>query len=144
VLRDTDSSPLTSLASVVSIDEETSVSLFDSVAASLKQTLTLCLSKAEGRSKGTAKVQVLLEYTIEALFSDSPPALDRIERSCTEIRRICKWFPSSHKPPPCAQPLRLQAIKATSRLLSCKRLVSQVQPRFDDLHGLLILFLHTG
>ena len=131
-------------SSLVLIDEDSRISLFDSVAASLKETLTTCLSKAEGRSKGIAKVQVLLEYTVSSLISDSPPALYRIERSCTEIRRICKWFPSSHKPPPCAQPLRLQAIKATSRLLSCKRLVSQVQPRFNDLHFLLTTFLHSG
>lgn len=120
------SSALNTLVSSVRFDQDVSLTLFDSVASSLKETLTLCLSKAEGRSKGIAKVQVLLEYTVSALFSDSPPSLDRIQRSCTEIRRICKWFPSSHKPPLCAQPLRLQAIKAASKLLSCKRLVCQV------------------
>ena len=100
--------------------------LFDFVAISLKETLTSCLSKGEGRSKRIAKVQILLEFTVSALISPVPPALDRIERSCVEIRRICKWFPSSHKPPLCAQFLRLQAMKAASLLLSCKRLVSQV------------------
>jgi hypothetical protein len=117
---------LSTLVASVPFDQDVSLILFDSVASSLKETLTLCLSKAEGRSKGVAKVQVLLEYTVSALFSDSPPSLDRIQRSCTEIRRICKWFPSSHKPPLCAQPLRSQAIKAASKLLSCKRLVTQV------------------
>jgi len=120
------SAALSALASASSSDAAFSVALFDAVAASLKETLTFCLAKAEGRSKAAVKVQVLLEFTVSALLSDSPPAIDRIERSCSEIRRICKWFPSSHKPPLCAQPLRLQAIKAASLLISSKRLCRQV------------------
>jgi hypothetical protein len=120
------STALNCLASVVHVDSEVATTLFDAVAESLKQTLTLCLSKFDGRINGAAKVQVLLEYTVSSLFSEAPPDLSRIERSCVEIRRICKWFPSSHKPPPCTQQLRLQAVKAASLLLSCKRLCSQV------------------
>jgi hypothetical protein len=119
---------LNCLASVASEDIEIARQLFDCVAASLKETLTFCLSKSSGRSKGAAKVQVLLEYAGSSLFSDSPPDLARIERCCIEVRRICKWFPSSHKPPLCAQQLRLQAVKLASSLLSSKRLCSQVSP----------------
>jgi hypothetical protein len=117
---------LNCLASVLSLDSEIAGVLFDCVAAALKDALTFCLSKSDSRSKAAAKVQVLLEHTASSLFSDSPPDLPRIERSCVEIRRICKWFPSSHKPPLCAQQLRLQALKVASSLLSSKRLCSQV------------------
>jgi hypothetical protein len=120
------SAGLSALASASSSDAAFSVALCDAVAASLKETLTFCLAKAADCSKAAVKVQVLLEFNVSALFSDSPPAIYRIERSCSEIRRICKWFPSSHKPPLCAQPLRLQAIKAASLLISSKRLCRQV------------------
>jgi hypothetical protein len=120
------SAALELLVFIASNEADFSPVLFDFVAISLKETLTSCLSKGEGRSKRIAKIHILLEYTVSALTSLVPPPLDRIERSCVEIRRICKWFPSSHKPPLCAQSLRLQAIKASSLLLSCKRLVSQV------------------
>ena len=120
------SAALGSFASVSSSDARILCDQFDAAAASLKETLTFCLAKAEGRSKAAVKVQVLLEYSVSALFSHSPPSIDRMERICSEIRRICKWFPSSHKPPLCAQPLRLQAIKSASSIISSKRLCSQV------------------
>jgi hypothetical protein len=126
------STALNCLSSAPLADSEITCSLFDCVAESLKVTLTLCLSKADGRSKGAAKVQVLLEYVVASLLSDSPPDLTRIERTCVEIRRICKWFPSSHKPPLCAQPLRLKAVKAASLVLSCRRLCSQVRALFGS------------
>jgi hypothetical protein len=135
---------LNCLASVVSVDSEIAGVLFDCVAASLKDALTFCLSKSDSRSKAAAKVQVLLEHTASSLFSDAPPDLARIERSCVEIRRICKWFPSSHKPPLCAQQLRLQALKVASSLLSSKRVCSQVSSDRDACNVCRVFYVYAG